>query len=272
MPFIYAMSDIHGCFKPFEEKVNLVDLSNAENSVVFCGDYIDYGKDSCRVLYKIKELTELYPKQIVVLMGNHEYMFLEFLSLKDSDIQAIEWLAADKEFATVNSFISSETKAKITNLINLCGDNNYFSAYKKCVPIIKKEILSNHRELVKWLKNMPYYYETDDQIFVHAGIAEEAEEYWKWGTPEELFVSKYPATFGEFYKDIIAGHVGTSSLANDKNFHDVFWDQKSHYFIDGATNISGIVPLLKYDTKEEKYSSLKQIMINGEYKVVERKI
>ena len=256
------MSDIHGYFKPLEDNLRLIDLSDIENKLVFCGDYMDYGKESCQVLYKIKALTEQYPQQVVVLMGNHEYMFLEFLFLKNTDLQVIEWLTTDKEFHTINSFISSDTKAEVASQLNRHRADNYFSAYEKCVPIIKKDILNNHNELVEWLKNLPYYYETANQIFVHAGIDEEAAEYWKWGTAKAFFVSKYPATLGKFYKDIIAGHVSTGSLAKDNNFHDIFWDRKSHYFIDGETNVSGIVPLLKYDTKDKKYSSIKHSGIN----------
>lgn len=257
MPFIYACSDIHGFLVPLEEILCLIDLSNSDNKLIFCGDYIDYGKNSCKVLYRIKELTEQYPKQVIALMGNHEYMFLEFLSVKVSDIQAIEWLATDKDFLTINSFISSDTNAAVSIHINQDDANNYFSAYEKCVPIIKQDILSNHSELIKWLKNLPYYYETEDQIFVHAGIDEEAAEFWQWGTPEEFFVSKYPATFGKFYKDIISGHVSASSLAKDRAFTDIYWDNKSHYFIDGNTNYSGIIPLLKYDTINKRYWCIK---------------
>lgn len=257
MPFIYACSDIHGFLEPLEDILCLVDLSDKDNKLIFCGDYVDYGKNSCKVLYRIKELTELYPKQVVALMGNHEYMFLEFLSVEDSDIQAIEWLATDKDFLMINSFISSDTKAAISIHINQGRANNYFSAFEKCVPIIKQDILSNHNDIIEWLKNLPYYYEIEDQIFVHAGIDEEAGEYWQWGTLEELFVSKFPATFGKFYKDIIAGHISASSLAKDRAFTDIYWDKKSHYFIDGNTNYSGIIPLLKYDTTNKSYWCIK---------------
>lgn len=44
-------------------------------------------------------------------------------------------------------------------------------------------------------------------------------EWWDTGTPEEYFLGKYPASEGEFYLDIIAGHVSTSSLKGDRTFH-----------------------------------------------------
>lgn len=101
---------------------------------------------------------------------------------------------------------------------------------------------------------MPSYYETDSQIFVHAGIDEEAGEYWMWGTSDDIFLWKFPASKGKFYKTIIAGHVGTGVLANDYQFHDVFYDGKSHYYIDGSVyKEHGKLLLLAYDEDNDKY-------------------
>ncbi|MNW33696.1 hypothetical protein D3C74_106620 [compost metagenome] len=47
-------------------------------------------------------------------------------------------------------------------------------------------------------------------------------------------MSKFPATYGKFHKDIIADHISTSSLAKDNKFHNVYWDGKSHFYIDGG--------------------------------------
>lgn len=113
--------------------------------------------------------------------------------------------------------------------------------------------------LINWLKSLPFYYETDTQIFVHAGIDEEAEELWKWGSEDYYFCSKYPHTTGKFYKDIIAGHVSTNEISGDADYHHVFWDKQSHFYIDGNTRVSKTIPVLKYDTASGKYSSFKKI-------------
>ena len=39
-------------------------------------------------------------------------------------------------------------------------------------------ILSNYEKLILWIEQMPSYFETENQIFVHAGVDEEAGEYW----------------------------------------------------------------------------------------------
>lgn len=264
MGYIYAISDIHGHLQPLEEALALVDLeSSKESKLICCGDYIDYGPDSCGTLYKIKQLAENYPNQVIVLMGNHEQMLLEFLNAKDRDIWNVEWLGSDKGFVTVYSFISPSCKEEISKLK---VEKGHYDDLFRISKIIKRNILTNHAELVKWLKDMLLYYETDTQIFVHAGIDEEAEEYWKVGSSEDIFLSKFPATFGTFYKDIVAGHISTSSLSKDKDFHSVYWDGKSHFYIDGETTKSGHVPVLKFNTTTNRYSSFsKKTDANGNF-------
>lgn len=268
MSYIYAISDIHGNLQSLEEALGMIDLeSDKNNKLIFCGDYIDYGPDSYQTVVKVKLMSDKYPDQVEALMGNHERMFLDFLIANDKDIWNAEWLAADKDFATVNSFISASCREEISKL--RIGKDNYDYLFLVS-KIIKADILATHAKLVEWLKRLPLYYETEKQIYVHAGIDEEAEEYWKLGTSEEIFLGKYPATFGEFYKDIVAGHISTRSLAQTKGFHKVYWDKKSHFYIDGETTRSGVIPVLKFDTSTLKYSSFtKEIDNEGGFKWVE---
>lgn len=106
----------------------------------------------------------------------------------------------------------------------------------------------------RWLRGLPLFHETERQVFVHAGIDEGAGDLWRWGTPDEVFLAKYPLTFGSFEKDIISGHVSARSLAHDSNgCSEVFWDGASHYVIDGATAQMNQLPILRYDTITSSY-------------------
>lgn len=106
---------------------------------------------------------------------------------------------------------------------------------------------------LSWMQNLPRFYATDHQIFVHAGIDEEAEDLWQWGTDDFTFTEKYPADTGHFYMDIIAGHIGTATISGDPRYHDIYFDGESHYYIDGTVLDSGIIPVLKVDTESNKY-------------------
>lgn len=158
--FIYSMSDIHGEISIFKETFDQLISRNleksSENKLILLGDYLDRKNRDTKILYYLKDLHEQFKNQLVILMGNHEFMFLE-----------------DIETGT---------------------------------------ILTDDKNIIDWLKSLPFYYETDTQIYVHAGVDEESGEYWKWGT-EDYYCSKYPYKLGKFYKYIIAWHISTSTIS-----------------------------------------------------------
>ena len=207
---IYAMSDIHGCYKEFLKALELIDLSK-NNKLILLGDYIHGGKDSYRVLEKIIELQNKYGKdKVVALMGNHEEMVIEFGEPID-----INYKNLDEK----NSF-----------------DNYYLN----------------------WMKSLKRYYVEGKTIFVHAGIDEESGDLWKVGTDDYTFTGKYPVQLGKFNCDmkIVAGHVGTAEISGNPDFHDIYFDGQSHYYIDGTVIVSGKIPIIAVDTKNDKYYSV----------------
>ena len=114
-------------------------------------------------------------------------------------------------------------------------------------------LIAEKKELIRWIRNLPLYYQTGTQIYVHAGVDEEAEDLWQVGTSDEVFLWKYPATTGSFYMTIIAGHVGTYALAGKKSFYDIYYDGASHYYIDGTVYNGGKLNLFIYDEETDSY-------------------
>lgn len=106
---------------------------------------------------------------------------------------------------------------------------------------------------ISWMYNLPRYYATDTQIFCHAGVCEEAGEEWEWSTTDYEYTEQFPARTGKFCMDIIAGHVGTYSIADNPYFHDIYYDGESHYYLDGTVHKSGVIPVLMYDTNTKRY-------------------
>lgn len=111
---------------------------------------------------------------------------------------------------------------------------------------------------LNWMSKLPLYQVVENAIFVHAGIDEEAaaEGYWEWGTGEHFYTSKFPADTGKinnFEMKIVAGHIGTNKISGNLNYHDIFFDGGSHYYIDGTVQKSGEIPVLMYDTDRDKF-------------------
>lgn len=227
----FMMSDIHGFYEAFETALNKVDFSG-ENQLFLLGDYIDYGPDSRKVLEKIKALQEIYGSQkVITLMGNHEKALL-------SD--------ADGDYGTLRSFLSARHFREFTEKeARLSGDSQNAEAVRL--------LLEDAGELLAWMRHLPYYYETERQILVHAGIAEWGGEDWLCVTSEALMVGKTTVSRGNFYKDVIAGHISTAKISGDRTYDGIWSDGSSHYYLDGTTWRSGKIPVLEYDAETGRY-------------------
>ena len=134
MPREFAIGDLHGCAKTFQ-KMLFEELRIEKDDVVYLlGDYVDRGPDSKSVLEMIIYLLDK-GYDIRPLMGNHEYMMIE-ATIHDKRIHA--W-RLNGGTSTLASFgVDNPNK-------------------------IDKEIL-------KFIADLNFYYETEHYILVHAGL------------------------------------------------------------------------------------------------------
>ncbi|HHK6818091.1 TPA: metallophosphoesterase [Streptococcus pneumoniae] len=240
MAKLFAISDIHGHLDEFLSALSKVDLSDKNNRLILIGDYIDNGHQSFQVISKIIELEELHPNQIITLLGNHEEWFYDWLILENPTSSSFS--------ETIKSFFSPEELTYI-----LKSNVNNFEAG------VRNEIKNNIKfnPFINWFKKRyrdKRYYETDTQIFVHAGIDEEAGKLWKYLTSSEMFTNKFPITTGGFFKDIVSGHIASWEVAKDKTYQGkIYFDGKNHYFIDGDVYHSKTIPVICYDTVTKSY-------------------
>ena len=232
----FMMSDIHGFYEAFETALNKVDFSG-ENQLFLLGDYIDYGPDSRKVLEKIKALQEIYGSQkVITLMGNHEKALLDWL----------------EEYADINRHICGVEQYRDAEWLLSDADGDYGTGDSQNAEAVRL-LLEDAGELLAWMRHLPYYYETERQILVHAGIAEWGGEDWLCVTSEALMVGKTTVSRGNFYKDVIAGHISTAKISGDRTYDGIWSDGSSHYYLDGTTWRSGKIPVLEYDAETGRY-------------------
>jgi serine/threonine protein phosphatase 1 len=80
---IFIVGDIHGCLDMLKRLIDKIEWNPANDRLIFIGDYIDRGENSKGVvdfILKLKKDSSL----IQCLIGNHEQMFLDYLSGVDS--------------------------------------------------------------------------------------------------------------------------------------------------------------------------------------------
>jgi len=80
---IFVIGDLHGCLGMLKNLINIIRWDPSKDRLIFIGDYIDRGEDSQGVIDFILKLKEDSPL-VQCLVGNHEQMFLDYLSGVDS--------------------------------------------------------------------------------------------------------------------------------------------------------------------------------------------
>jgi serine/threonine protein phosphatase 1 len=135
---IFAIGDIHGCISQLDKLMAQIDIDAGEDTLVFVGDYIDRGPDPKGVIDAILDMRKNI-RNVVCLAGNHEDMFLNYcLDRRDEDL-----------------YMSN-------------GGMRTLASYGLSPEGTEELILpESHRE---FFTNLRTYHETDDYIFVHAGL------------------------------------------------------------------------------------------------------
>ena len=176
----------------------------------------------------------------LVLLGDYIHMGPDSRRVLDRVIALQEEYGKDKVIA----LLGNHEESCISGFTNIDDGNG---------------VIEGDEPYLKWMRSLPLYWTAGKTIFVHDGIDEEAGDFWKVGTPDYIFTSKYPADTGDIEDldmKVVAGHIGTAAISGDPSFHGIFHDGASHYYIDGSVYDSGTIPVLLVDTSTDKYYSV----------------
>ena len=187
MEKIFAIGDIHGCLNKLEELMGKIPADRDGELLVFLGDYIDRGRDSREVVDFVISLNENF-RSIVYLMGNHERMFLNFLE------------GLEEELYLYNG--------------GRCTLRDYGIAITDSPAERKKKIPAAHMHFYQSL--LPYY-ETEDYLFVHAGLLP-GVELGKQKIDDLVWVRRdFIDSTDDFGKTVVFGHTPVKSPLIAKN-------------------------------------------------------
>jgi serine/threonine protein phosphatase 1 len=136
---IFVVGDIHGCFDKLCALMGKIPINYAQDQLIFIGDYIDRGQSSVDVVDYLMGFKKRVPGTLF-LKGNHEDMLQNYLDGSD----------------------------RFTYMLN--GGQRTLDEYLKRSNNAKAfPIPSEHLE---FFNSLHLYYQTEDYIFVHAGLRE----------------------------------------------------------------------------------------------------
>ncbi len=173
MKKIFAIGDIHGCADKLAALMEKIPIDYANDILVFIGDYIDRGPSSFEVVDYLVDLKRDHP-DIVFLKGNHEDMLQKYLAGTDR----FTYLLNGGQ-QTLDSYLNRQNKSEFS------------------------PIPSSHLE---FYKSLLLYYQTEDYIFVHAGMREKIP--LEKQNPEELLWIREDFIYSkfDFGKRVVFGH------------------------------------------------------------------
>lgn len=150
---IYAIGDIHGQLVELDRVLSLIEADGGPDAhIVFLGDYTDRGPDSRGVLDRLINGVS-QGRRWTVLRGNHDRMFCRYLTDGNEHDERIKsgkgWL---------NPSLGGPTTLASYGVNIEEGD------------ILKRAQAAVPPEHLAFLESRSLWYETDDLLFVHAGI------------------------------------------------------------------------------------------------------
>jgi len=198
----YVIADLHGrldllqsCLKIINEKIQ------SDDKIIFLGDYIDRGSNSAQVVDTLISLQK-ENSNVICLKGNHEQMFED--SFYGDAEPFYDYPSRNSYFLT--SFEDDDLTIK----------NKRFEVKQK---------IKVHKE---WFESLPYFYETENYFFVHAGLRpnfnldQQSKHDMIWIRWEFL---SFPFDFG---KHVVHGHTPNSEQNVELMTHRTNLDCRSY--------------------------------------------
>ncbi|MFJ8531508.1 metallophosphoesterase [Bacillus sp. NPDC094106] len=212
---LFVVGDVHGCFLHFTAL--LKKWNHKEYQFIQLGDLVDRGEDVKSTILKAISLKREYNG--VFLKGNHEELFLSFI---EDPINEGEFYLSQGGNKTIDSFLGE--KASVT----------YTPEY------LANQMKERYPEVIQFIKDMPYFYESEHFIFVHAGV-NLALSNWKNTSERDFSWIRKPFHYGknETGKTIVFGHTITRLLNEDRS--DNIWTSpcETKIGIDGGAVFDG---------------------------------
>jgi len=176
MKKIFAIGDIHGCYDRLKTLMGKIPIDYSRDTLVFIGDYIDRGPHPFEVVDYLIKLKNRFP-DVIFLKGNHEDMLDKFLNGAD----------------------------RYTYLLN-GGQQTLDSYLTKPVQADQSEFFPIPPEHMEFFKSLRLFYETEEFIFVHAGLRPRVP-LESQNTEDLLWIrNKFVSSKYDFGKRVIFGH------------------------------------------------------------------
>lgn len=231
----FAIGDIHGDMVHLQALLGRLPALTEDDTVVFLGDYVDRGPDSAGIIQFVREFHEHTPARVVALRGNHEDAWLRVI---DHGWPEFVYPPNNGCLACLRSFQPNDVDDKA---------NSHEMAL-----LLTGEFLPP--DVVAWMRSLPFWYEDEHAIYVHAGLP---RVNGTWLHPSEvedpivlLWLRKKEFFLDYRGKLVICGHTMTATLPHGISMytpddHTDLWAGEAVYVIDTGCGKGGFLTAIE---------------------------
>lgn len=190
-----AISDIHGCAEQLKRLLARCGFDEGRDQLVLLGDYVDRGPGSRQAVALVRHLVQ--ESGAVALQGNHDRRFVRVVQGRAHPAELRHFFEKGGAEA-IGSYIGVRQASRIVperigeyraRIMSCCGDH------------------------IRFLKHLPYFYEDERFIYVHAGLNPDIRDWRRQSVMDYLFIReafyKHPVKAG---KTVVFGHTKTIEL------------------------------------------------------------
>jgi len=155
----FAIGDIHGDVAALFRLLACFPMLDEGDTLVFVGDYLDRGPRSREVIAFLRDLPSILKARVVALRGNHEDAWLRVI---DRGWPEFILPSGNGCLATLRSYTGGEPPEPGEGMepgeAQALLSGSFFPA-----------------DVIAWMRELPYYYEDERAIYVHAGLPRQGD-------------------------------------------------------------------------------------------------
>jgi Calcineurin-like phosphoesterase len=159
----FATGDIHGDLDALLHVEAQLPALDEGDTLVFLGDYLDRGPCSAQVIDHVRSLSRRTRARVVALRGNHEDAWLKVI---DEGWPEFVMPPGHGCREAMESFIGELDGPLDQTMMEVMFSGSFF-------PL----------DVVEWMRSLPYFYEDEHAIYVHAGLSRRGNDF---AHPSEL--------------------------------------------------------------------------------------
>ncbi|MED0995460.1 metallophosphoesterase [Bacillus mobilis] len=213
---VIIISDIHGELDLLKELLHKVNFQD-EDYLIINGDLCEKGRDSIGVVNYVMDLVVSKPN-VYVIEGNCEVVVE---ALVNENPALIHYLCTRK------NTIFNEWLAKLNVSIHEESD----------ICEVKNILMGHFSKEIKWLTELPTAIETEDYIFVHAGL-EDREDWYETERKNAIAMPEFYNKSHSATKYVVVGHWPVVNYSDNAPSNNPVIDSKKKIIaIDGGNAI-----------------------------------